>query len=319
VQYIPYHLLGGTKNIIVDGKANADTVLTLSHWPGSATPAKYKDDLSAQIVFRFLDSGDTTNGAAAVSNNHFDEDGLVGLFSMLHPGQAAEHKELLIDVAGAGDFGTYQNRDAARVSFVLQSWNNPERSPLNEQVFQSSYDELTTILYEELIRRLPNILVKIDHLERYWIDEDTWLENSEAALKSANITIEEKRELDLAIVRLPEKLENPAESLKEVCHPMAIHNATSCLRILLMQEKRFELYYRYETWVEYISRKTMPRIDLTALAARLSKEETVGKWTFDGVKNITPSLSLKNARDSRISPETFLDAVIAELSSESII
>ena len=48
MQYVPYHKLGDSPNIIVDGRSNKATVLTLSHWPNSGTPVSYKDDLSAQ-------------------------------------------------------------------------------------------------------------------------------------------------------------------------------------------------------------------------------------------------------------------------------
>ena len=36
-------------NIVVDGAAQAETVLTLSHWPKSMTPAELKADVSTEI------------------------------------------------------------------------------------------------------------------------------------------------------------------------------------------------------------------------------------------------------------------------------
>ena len=52
--------------------------------------------------------------AELVSNNHFDEDGLVGVFTLLEPGTALGLRELLIDTARAGDVATYRDRRAAR-------------------------------------------------------------------------------------------------------------------------------------------------------------------------------------------------------------
>jgi hypothetical protein len=59
-------------NIIVDGSGNQHSVLVLSHWPRSGNSQEFKDDLSAQIVFRYLDRPDLQVSVEAVSNNHFD-------------------------------------------------------------------------------------------------------------------------------------------------------------------------------------------------------------------------------------------------------
>jgi hypothetical protein len=67
-------------NIVVDGSSNDHTLLTLSHWPRSGTPAELKADTSAEIAFRYLDSPKFQVACDVVTNNHFDQDGLVGLF-----------------------------------------------------------------------------------------------------------------------------------------------------------------------------------------------------------------------------------------------
>src|SRR5689334_15425029 len=82
MRYVPFDDLGDTPHIIVDGDGNAHTTLTLSHWPGSPTPEPLKDDLSAQIVFHYLDRPEWHVPVSAVSNTHFDEDGLVGIYAL---------------------------------------------------------------------------------------------------------------------------------------------------------------------------------------------------------------------------------------------
>jgi hypothetical protein len=59
------------------------------------------------------------------------------------------------------------------------------------------------------------------------------------SIEQGLIQIEEITPLDLAIITLPENLSNP--------HPMALHNATSCFCLLLIQGRKYELCYRYET------------------------------------------------------------------------
>jgi hypothetical protein len=98
MRYIPYQELKELPNIIVDGSGNQHSVLVLSHWPHSGTPQEFKDDLSAQIVFRYLDRPDLQVSVEAVSNNHFDQDGLISLYTIFNPEQAQGQRDLLIDI-----------------------------------------------------------------------------------------------------------------------------------------------------------------------------------------------------------------------------
>jgi len=55
----------------------------------SGTPAALRADTSAEIVFNYLDAPDAHVGVDGVSNNHFDEDGLIGIFALMQPALAA--------------------------------------------------------------------------------------------------------------------------------------------------------------------------------------------------------------------------------------
>ena len=114
MRYVPWDELKGRPNIIVDGYPADGTLITLSHWRGSGSPEELADDLSTQIAFRYLDRPDLKVDAELVSNNHFDEDGLAGIYAILHPDEALAHRERIIDVASAGDFGVFTDRGAAR-------------------------------------------------------------------------------------------------------------------------------------------------------------------------------------------------------------
>ena len=322
MQYVGYHMLGDMSNIIVDGKRNQHTKLTLSHWPGNDTPTELKADLSAQIAINYLESPDYHIDVEAVSNNHFDEDGLISLWALLNPQEALERKQFLIDVASAGDFAVCSDRDAARTCFVISAWTKPALSPLNAEVFQKPYPELTMMLYEELLKRLDNIMDRVEYLQQYWIDEDRVLERSQQQLAAGNITIEEDRQIDLAVVTLPHPAaatrdQALSEPWSDIVHQMAIHNSTSMMRVLLKQANRYKLYFRYETWVEYVSRKTMPRVDMAPFAAELTKLEAPGSsWQFGDIADITPQLMLNGAAESKISPRDFQDRLASYLVSK---
>src|SRR5262245_1226541 len=102
MRFVPYERLDDSPNIIVDGAAGRGTVLTLSHWPKSGTPVHLKRDTSAEIVYAYLDSPSSQVAADVVSNNHFDEDGLVGIFALIDRRAGDKYRELLLDTASAG-------------------------------------------------------------------------------------------------------------------------------------------------------------------------------------------------------------------------
>lgn len=310
MRFVPYTRLGTTPNLIVDGQSNSATICNLSHWPHSGTLQELKDDLSAQIVFHYLDRPDLHVDVEAVSNDHFDEDGLVSLHSIINPEHALRHRDLLIDVAAAGDFGTYKFREAARAVFVISAYADKEFSPLNKSLFQKPYPEMAAGLYEQLLPILPDVIEKLDQYREWWHDEDSFLDVSEDAIRTGNIIIEDNASMDLAVVTMPESnLKNRAHRFTQVrsdwCHPMAINNATNCFRVLLICGRQYEFQYRYESWVQYISRKPLPRVDLNTFAEQLTEQEGGGIWKFDGVGEITPSLHLTNAIESHIDPADF--------------
>jgi len=305
MRFSPYHLTTDP-NIVVDGSGNDHTVLTLSHWPKSGTPEALKADTSAEIAFRYLGSPEHHVACDVVTNNHFDQDGLVGVFIVMDPATAIRYRDLLIDVASAGDFGVFRSRDAVRISFAISSLADPETSTFPKRIFSLPYPEMAAELYTRMLPLLPELLTDLRRFEPLWETEDAKLRESEELLENGSITIEEQRDLDLAVVRIPSDLAASrvhrfAFSATSECHPLAIFNRTPCARILLMQGQRVEFQYRYESWVQFVSRSLAPRIDLTPLAEELNLEEgSGGRWTFDGVSEITPRFYLDGAHGSSI-------------------
>ena len=299
MRFVPYESLGEIPNVIVDGAAQQATVLTLSHWPHSGTPPALQADLSAEIAWRYLDRASFHgHGAEVVSNNHFDEDGLAGLFAMIDPERAAGKRDELVDLARAGDFGRFESRRSARLSFAVSAFADADRSPLGREVFAQSYPAVAAALYVEMLDRLPDLL---DHLDAYrglWEEEDALLAAGERAIADGMVTLEEVPALDLAVITIP-----PATTQLEAhrftqrraawIHPMAVHNATNRLRILTVCGEQVELHFRYETWVQLASYRPMPRIDVTPLAEHLTALEAGrARWQFDGVGAIAPRLAV---------------------------
>ncbi len=318
MRFVGYDELGDEPNIVVDGAANSATLITLSHWPHSGTPRALKADSSTEIVFKYLDAPDFHVAAEVASNNHFDEDGLAGLYALIEPEAANRMRGLLNDLSHAGDFATYRDRRAARIAFTISAFVDRAVSPLDTAIFDRPYPEQCASLYRALLPRLHEMATDIERFENYWRDEDRALDDSEAALRTGAVTIEEMADIDLAVVTVPEGwAAGPAHRFTQPeaapCHPMAVHNATRCNRILTIQGRRYDVLYRYESWVQYMTHPPPARVDLGTLAERLTTEESAGEWHFDGIAALTPRMTLQGAEQSNISPESFREKLVAYL------
>jgi hypothetical protein len=298
MRYVPYDH-ATEPNVVVDGSANDATVLTISHWPGMPADADLWADTSADMVFRYLDAGADRHGRAdVVTNNHFDQDGLVSVFALVDPATALERRELLADLARAGDFATYRDRRAARASMALSAMTDRERSPLGASAFAGGYEELCAAAYTEALGMLVELLDHPDRFRRLWKDEDDELDAAEAAVAAGRVEVRELHDIDLAVVSVDPELEvhgghrfggEHADGL----HPMALHAATPCVRVLVSEGDRYRYTDRYETWVQYRSRPLPRRIDLRPVAEELTASERHGAaWEATPPSGLTPGLRL---------------------------
>jgi hypothetical protein len=283
VRYVPYGELAGIPNVVVDGARHADSLLVLSHWPKSGSPRELRDDLSAQIAFHYLDRPDLHVDAEAVSNNHFDQDGMMSMYALVDPDAARARRARAIDVARMGDFDTYEDRGSARIAWTI--------AVLASEVEAQGGDP-----YAELLPRTAELLDDPDGHREHWAEEDEHLARSEAAVASGVVGIEEVPDLDLAVVTVPaDWTPQPAHFFTPIVgqavHATAVHNATERSRILYVRGDRYLFQYRYETWVQYASRRPLQRVDLTELAAELSADEPGSPtWVFDPVGRIAAEL-----------------------------
>lgn len=71
---------------------------------------------------------------------------------------------------------------------------------------------------------------------------------------------------------------------------MALHTRTPYSRLIVVHGTSVEPRYRYESWVQFASRRIAPRVDLAPLAAELNAADPGAAWIFEGVDRITPRL-----------------------------
>lgn len=301
MEYRPYGELREIPHVVVDGSAQPGTVLTLSHWPGADCPEPLRADLSAEIAFNYLDRPDLHVDVGSVTNNHFDQDGLVGVFALTRPEEATRRRDRLIDIARAGDFSRFRERDAARAAIAVAALGaTADGDP-----------------YPEVLHDLPRLVDDVGAFRALWADEDEHITETERALADGTITIEEDPDIDLAIVRVPDAwhertVHRFTTTSSSAAHPYAVHNATDRFAVLTLGGGPPELRYRYETWILYTSRRPRPRVDLSALARDLTEADSGGRWAFDGVEALSPALHHEGGA-SALEDETFVTAVRAAL------
>jgi hypothetical protein len=311
-RFVAAERVAGAPHAVVDGPLMAGTVLSLSHWPDSGTPDALAADTSALIVDAYLRAGAAGPDVSAVTTNHYDEDGLLGIWLLLErPPEGSPQRLLALAAAEAGDFGTWTDPWAARVAIAAMAMAERSTTHLPEvgrALARTAGGNPAGELYSAILPHTGPLLADPGRFRMLWGPEWTRVEADMALLDAGEATIEERDDTDLAIVRAPRPL-----------HDMAVHPRTPRSRILTVTpDGGLVLGHRYETWVRYVSRVLPPRVDLAALAARLQAVERLsGTWRFEGVQPIRPRLfpadALGRPAPSSIGAERLADELSAFL------
>ncbi|MHB1988095.1 MAG: DUF6687 family protein [Acidimicrobiales bacterium] len=319
--YSPYENLEDRPHVMVDGAPRRSTVLTLSHWPQTPTPPALARDLSVEIVLELLSyqAGTKSAGsgsrlavvqalaaarsAEAVTNDHFDEDGLMSVLAMMQPATALDCEQLMIGVAACGDFGVVSSPKAAAVSFAI--------GPLAEA--EAGAGAGTAERYLAVLPRVEDLLARPESYEALWGTEMAWFDEGRAALARGEVEITEDG-ADLAVVSRPgaeatrSRLPGAAGGLP--VHAAVVHTATQKSRILSFDGERCELYLRYESWVRVVSRRVPLRPDLGPLAAELtSLEPGPTLWEANAVGAIVGRLRPGGEGFTELAPEVVVERV----------
>jgi hypothetical protein len=309
-EFVPAEDLGETPNVVVDGARLPSTVLSLSHWPRSGTPAVLRADTSALIVERYLACGADGPEVRAVTNNHYDEDGLLGIWLLLErPPEGSPQRRLAVAAAEAGDFGTWTDPWAPRVAIAAMAMAERATTPLPEVgriLAGAGASDPAGRLYRAILPGTGGLLADPERYRLLWAPQWKGIAADIALLDAGEATIGDEAAIDLAVVRAPRAL-----------HPMALHPRTGRTRVLtVLPDGTLVVGYRYETWVDYASRPLAPRVDLTPLAGRLQEmEERPGRWLFEGVQAITPRLFLAGARGRPAPSSIGAERLVAELAA----
>lgn len=315
-----YHAgLASLPKLSVDG--TVENSVHFSHWRGNTTPAPVKADTSTEIALNLVGSADyreLTRGIELVTNNHFDTDGVLSVWTVLAGESALELRDNLIAAAEAGDFSECRTEDGVRASIVIQGADvsvpdEKEGSPLARHLAGERVTDEARC-YELVLPEVERVLTRTNDYEFLWREQ--W-ERIAVALESfarGASKVEEQGDVRLSVVTLAPELfsQQGFDPTRHATPYTAIsHYARGQLYLITTPLKggwSYRADYPYYSWAETIVRPHVERRDFNALVARLNslEQSTEGSWQLDD-RELASAFKFMNASGtqcaSRLAPE----------------
>lgn len=324
--------LADVPKLSVDG--TVDNSIHFSHWEGNETPPELRADTSTEIALNLVSSPkreEFTHGIELVTNNHFDTDGVLSVWTVLNGERALDLRDRLIPAAEAGDFSEFSNEDAVRASIVIQgadqaSSNNDTASPLARHL---GGDRLIddALSYDLVLPEVENVLTRTGDYEILWRDAWEQIAVAMESFERGQSTVEEYSDVRLSLIKVASQIFGPAgfSRVRHAAPNMAIARyAKGELFLIAMQAPDgwyYQIDYPYYSWAETVVRPRIPRHDLTALLAQLNQLEAIASntWKVDHSEMTSAAKCFGDdglIAASRLAPETIALAIRNELSGK---
>jgi len=266
--------------------------------------------------------------ATKVTCDHFDVDGVLSVWACVHPFAARKHERLLRTIARLGDFrevdfdanGSTRPNSLADAALRFCTWMNAVEAREFSKPFEGNEAEASEKKYDYFLRMIESVLeelareIDIDReaaADSSATRDDSAVETQRAAAAAAAasrrgrlgmdagdeerrvVLSDAKRLFDAAKtrVRFHEDLGIAfVETEGGACHYYALFSVVKSADVVVFLGSggEYEVESRYVGFVDYRSRPTTPRMDLSVLAEKLnSLEETHGGASV-GTRGATP-------------------------------
>lgn len=320
--------LANTPKLSVDG--TVDNAVHFSHWKGNKTPASVKADTSTEIALNLIaapNREELTQGIELVTNNHFDTDGVLSVWTVLTGERALELRDKLIAAAEAGDFCELSTPAAVRASIVIQGSESPideqAGSPLARQLAGEPVSD-DGRAYELVFPHVERVLTHTNDYASLWCDPWNRIVTALESFAKGSSLVEEDHEAKLSLVMLSPEIFS-SSGFKPARHtaPFTAISAHAHGELFLIATPleggwAYRIDYPYYSWAETIVRPTIKRRDLSALVAQLNESEQspLGLWRIDNdelasaVKFSDPGGKLAS---SKLAPDVVANRVRAAL------
>lgn len=329
-----YHAgLDNVPKLAVDGTVGNS--IHFSHWQGNETPAEVKADTSTEIALNVVASPNRealTQGIELVTNNHFDTDGILSVWTMLNGERALGLRDKLIPAAEAGDFSEFTNENAVRASIAIQGSDQPvtaddSGSPLANQLAGGPVDD-DARAYELVLPQVERVLTLIDEYENLWRGPWQQIETSIASFERGASTVQEFGDAKLSLITVARDAFGPSgfDPTRHAAPFTAISRyAKGQLFLIAIPYQNgwaYRIDYPYYSWAETIVRPRIERRNFTSLLSRLNEREPSGsgQWKLD-TSELSSAVKFTGS-DGKLSasvlqPDQVADAIRRELAASA--
>jgi hypothetical protein len=331
-----YHSgLDNVPKLSVDGTVGNS--IHLSHWQGNETPAEVKADTSTEIALNVAASPnrDTlTHGIELVTNNHFDTDGVLSVWTMLNGERALELRDKLIPAAEAGDFSEFTNENAIRASIAIQGSDQPisgddSGSPLARQLAGAVVDD-DARAYDLVLPEVERLLTQTDEYEDLWRGPWQQIATSIDSFERSASSVQEFADARLSLVTIAREVFGPSgfdPALHAAPFTAISRYAKGQLFLIAIRYQNgwaYRIDYPYYSWAETIVRPRIERRNFAPLLSRLNQLETAGagRWNLD-TSELSSAVKF-NGSDGRLAasvlqPDQVANSIRAEFASSAAV
>ncbi len=325
-----YHSgLDNIPKLSVDGTVGNS--IHFSHWQGNETPAEVKADTSTEIALNLMASPNRdalTKGIELITNNHFDTDGILSVWTMLNGERALELRDKLIPSAEAGDFSEFTNDNAIRASIAIQGSAQPVTaddagSPLARQLAGGPVDD-DAHAYELVLPEVERLLTRTDEYENLWRGPWQQIETAIDSFERGASTVQEFGDAKLSLITIAREVFGPTgfDPARHAAPFTAIsHYAKGQMFLIAIPYQTgwaYRIDYPYYSWAETIVRPHIERRNFAPLVSSLNQLESssAGRWNSD-TSELSSAVKF-TGRDGKLSASVLQpDRVAASIRSES--
>jgi hypothetical protein len=316
--------LDAVPKLSVDG--TVDNSVHFSHWQGNETPLDLKADTSTEIALNLVASPkklDFTKGIELVTNNHFDTDGVLSVWTVLQGERALDHRENLIAAAETGDFSEFRNEDGVKISITIQGTDqaggsSDTVSPLARHLTgEGTIDDARC--YDLVLPTVQHLLTNIGAYEELWREGWQQIVTAIESFERGKSSVEQICG-QLSLVLLAPEIFSPSgfDPKEHVAPQVAISRyARGHLFLIatpLADGWSYRIDYPYYSWAETVVRQKIARKDLGPVLDQLNQLETssAGVWKVDN-REMTSAAKFLSVEDvmasSRLTPDVVARAI----------
>jgi len=329
-----YHTgLDDVPKLSVDGTVSNS--IHFSHWEGNQTPIEVKADTSTEIALNLVASPNRlklTQGIELVTNNHFDTDGVLSVWTVLNGERALDLREQLIPAAEAGDFSEFSTENSVRASIVIQgsdqaSPSNESGSPLAAYLAGKEISD-DAQAYDLVLPEVEGVLRNTGEYETLWRSGWDAIASAIESFEKGLSKVEEYQDARLSLITLAPEVFSPSgfNPTRHAAPYTAISRYARGQIFLIATPFRdgwsYRIDYPYYSWAETLVRPKVTRHDFGSLISQLDRIEQNhdAHWKLDN-SEMTSAVKFLEAGNtlaaSSLSPDELVSLMQAEMLSKN--